>query len=46
MRVGAGYFLDPSEPVQRRYEAMRAYFVDGLTAGDVATQFGYSLVCV
>src|ERR1035441_4815264 len=33
MRVGAAYFLEPSEPAQRRYEAMRAYFVDGLTAG-------------
>ena len=42
MRVGAAYFLEPSEPPQRRYEAMRAYFVDGLTAGEVATRFGYS----
>src|ERR1039458_3506899 len=42
MRVGAAYFLEPSEPAQRRYEAMRAYFVDGLTAGEVATRFGYS----
>ena len=42
MRVGAAFFLEPSEPAQRRYEAMRAYFVDGLTAGEVATRFGYS----
>jgi transposase len=42
MRVGAAYFLEPTEPAQRRYEAMRAYFVDGLTAGEVATRFGYS----
>ena len=42
MRVGAAYFLEPSEPAQRRYEAMRAYFVDGLTAGEVAERFGYS----
>src|SRR5512140_522876 len=42
MRVGAAYFLEPSEPAQRRYEAMRAYFVDGLTATEVATRFGYS----
>ncbi len=27
---------------QRRYEAMRAYFVDGLTASEVAERFGYS----
>ena len=42
MRVGAAYFLEPSEPAQRRYEAMRAYFVDGLAAGEVAERFGYS----
>jgi transposase len=42
MRGGAAYFLEPSEPAQRRYEAMRAYFVDGLTAGEVAGRFGYS----
>ena len=42
MRAGAEYFLEPSEPAQRRYEAMRAYFVDGLTASEVATRFGYS----
>jgi len=42
MRAGAEYFLEPSEPAQRRYEAMRAYFVDGLLAGEVAGRFGYS----
>src|SRR5450755_4453291 len=34
MRAGAAYFLEPSEPAQRRYEAMRAYFVDGLAASE------------
>lgn len=42
MRAGAAYFVEPSEPAQRRYEAMRAYFVDGLAASEVATRFGYS----
>jgi transposase len=42
MRVGAEYFSRPSEPAQRRYEALRAYFVDGLAASDVAARFGYS----
>src|SRR5487761_708658 len=42
MRAGAAFFVEPSEPAQRRYEAMRAYFVDGLTAGEGATRFGYS----
>ena len=42
MRAGAAYFSRPAEPAQRRYEALRAYFVDGLSAGEVATRFGYS----
>ncbi len=42
MRAGAEYFSDPSEPAQRRYEALRAYFVDGLSATEVAARFGYS----
>jgi len=46
MRAGAEYFLEPSEPAQRRYEAMRAYFVDGLVAGEVAARFGYSAASV
>lgn len=39
---GAAYFLEPAEPAQRRYEAMRAYFVDGLRASEIAARFGYS----
>jgi transposase len=42
MRAGAEYFSRPSEPAQRRYEALRAYFVDGLAASEVAERFGYS----
>jgi transposase len=42
MRVGAEYFSQPSEPAQRRYEALRAYFVDGLAASEVAARFGYT----
>jgi transposase len=42
MRAGSEYFLEPSEPAQRRYEAMRAYFVGGLAAGEVAARFHYS----
>ena len=42
MRAGADYFSQPSEPAQRRYEALRAYFVDGLPASEVAARFGYS----
>jgi transposase-like protein len=36
------FFLQPSHPKQRQYEAMRAYFVDGRPSHLVAAQFGYS----
>ena len=36
------YFLQPSCPAQRQYEALRAVFVDGLSQKDVAARFGYS----
>jgi len=42
MRTGADYFLRPAEPAQRRYEALRSYFVDGASAADVGARFGYS----
>ena len=42
MRPGAEYFSRPAAPAQRRYEALRAYFVDGLSAGEVGARFGYS----
>ena len=42
MRAGAEYFAEPAEPAQRRYEALRAYFVEELSAAEVAERFGYS----
>ena len=42
MRTGADYFVTPAEPAQRRYEALRSYFVDDATAADVGARFGYS----
>jgi hypothetical protein len=42
MRARAEYFVEPSEPAQRRYEALRAYFVEQLTAVEVGARFGYS----
>lgn len=42
MRAGAEYFSEPAEPAQRRYEALRHYFVDEASAEDVGTRFGYS----
>jgi hypothetical protein len=42
MRPGSEYFTKPAEPGQRRYEALRAYFVDELSAAEVGRRFGYS----
>jgi transposase len=36
------FFLEPQGPKQRQYEALRAYFVEGLPSGKVAKTFGYS----
>jgi transposase len=37
------FFLEPGPPKQRQYEALRAFFVDGRPAKEVAEAFGYSL---
>ncbi len=42
MRPGGEYFVEPVEPAQRRYEALRAYFVEEVAAGEVGERFGYS----
>src|SRR6266508_2926100 len=36
------FFLAPGEVAHRRYEALRAYFVEGETAAAVADRFGYT----
>jgi hypothetical protein len=46
MRSGAEYFLQPAGPSQRRYEALRAYFVDELPASEVADRYGYSTASI
>ncbi len=46
MRAGAEYFTEPTHAAQRRYEAMRAYFVDEVSAVQVADRFGYSTASV
>jgi len=38
----ARFFLEPEQPKQRQYEALRAYFVENLSAKDVAASFGYT----
>ena len=37
------FFLSPHFPMQRQYEALRAFFVDEEPSGDVARRFGYSV---
>ena len=46
MREGAEYFTDPAGAAQRRYEALRAYFLDEMPAAEVADRFGYSTASV
>src|SRR5712691_2217739 len=41
-RAKAAFFASPSAVAHRRYEALRAYFVDGLTAAEAAARFGYA----
>jgi transposase len=36
------FFEEPSQARQRRYEALRAYFLDGKPSHEVARAFGYS----
>lgn len=35
-------FLEPATPTHRQYEALRAYFVEGLPSHAVAQRFGYT----
>src|SRR6266540_3800967 len=37
----AGWFTTPTQVNHRRYEALRAFFVDGLTYQQAADRFGY-----
>lgn len=38
----ARHFLEPSNTTHRHYEALRAYFVGGLSSADAASRFGYT----
>ena len=35
------FFLEPGQSTHRRYEALRAIFVEGLPLDEVADRFGY-----
>ena len=41
-RERAAFFTAPGDVTQRRYEALRAYYVDESTAAEVAGRFGYA----
>jgi len=38
----AAFFRRPKHPLQRRYEALRAYLFEGLSAEEAARRFGYT----
>jgi transposase len=38
----ASFFLQPANVTHRQYEALRAFFVDGLPSAEAAARFGYS----
>jgi transposase len=38
----ARFFLQPSNSTHRQYEALRAYFVEGMSSKKVARRFGYT----
>jgi hypothetical protein len=35
-------FLEPINPLHRQYEALRAYFIEGLPSAEAARRFGYT----
>jgi transposase len=45
-RPGHEQFTRPSQPNQRRYEALRAYTVEGASAAEVAERLGYTRATV
>jgi hypothetical protein len=42
VRPDAQFFLAPETPLQRQYEALRAYFVEQIPSHEVARRFGYT----
>lgn len=41
-RAGAGFFTHPDQVNHRRYEALRAFFVEGLSYAEAGARFGYT----
>ena len=36
------FFLEPANSTHRQYEALRAYYVEGLSSAEAAKRFGYT----
>ncbi len=45
-RSGHERFIEPTAAAHRRYEALRAYFVEECSAGEIAQRFGYTKASV
>lgn len=45
-RTGHERFTQPTVATHRRYEALRAYYVEELSAGEIAARFGYTKASV
>lgn len=43
-RAGGEFFASPASTTQRRYEALRAYLLEGVPAEEVADRFGYTAI--
>jgi len=42
MRPGGEFFATPADATQRRYEGLRAYFLEGLSAAEAARRVGWA----
>jgi hypothetical protein len=42
MHDHASFFLDPQQPLHKQYEALRAFYVEGRSAAEVAHTFGFA----
>lgn len=45
-RLTENFFRFPHDPIHRRYEALRAFYIEGVTAQEIARRFGYTLSTV
>jgi DNA-binding CsgD family transcriptional regulator len=43
MNAITDFFIKPTQTSHKKYEALRAIYVDGLSAEQVARKFGYSI---